>query len=322
MNVYDFDKTIYDGDCTLDFYLFSIRKNPILIKYLPTQIYGFLGYIFGIYKKVEFKEKFYTFLNGIENIDESIEIFWKQKKCKIKKWYLANKNKSDLIISASPKFLLEPICKELKVENLIASKVNKNTGIYDGENCYGEEKVIQFKKEFVDININNFFSDSLSDEPLSKLAEKSYIVIGEKLIEWNKYRPSTIKRVKAIFLTKQFLNFLIIGCINAVNGIIFSYIYSIFLAVNISFIIGYITAMSISYILNSVFVFKECASWIKYMKFCISYIPNFIVQNICVLLLYNLLEWNKILVFILAAIIGVPITFILMKFYAFNCNKI
>nr|WP_241394480.1 GtrA family protein [Clostridium beijerinckii] len=118
------------------------------------------------------------------------------------------------------------------------------------------------------------------------------------------------------------MNFLIIGCINAVNGIIFSYIYSIFLAVNISFIIGYITAMSISYILNSVFVFKECASWIKYMKFCISYIPNFIVQNICVLLLYNLLEWNKILVFILAAIIGVPITFILMKFYAFNCNKI
>ena len=27
MNVYDFDKTIYDGDSTLDFYLFSLKKN-------------------------------------------------------------------------------------------------------------------------------------------------------------------------------------------------------------------------------------------------------------------------------------------------------
>ena len=26
MNVYDFDKTIYDGDSTLDFYIFSVKK--------------------------------------------------------------------------------------------------------------------------------------------------------------------------------------------------------------------------------------------------------------------------------------------------------
>ena len=27
MNVYDFDKTIYDGDSTADFYLFSLRRH-------------------------------------------------------------------------------------------------------------------------------------------------------------------------------------------------------------------------------------------------------------------------------------------------------
>ena len=27
MNVYDFDKTIYDGDSTADFYLFSLKRH-------------------------------------------------------------------------------------------------------------------------------------------------------------------------------------------------------------------------------------------------------------------------------------------------------
>ena len=63
MNVYDFDKTIYDGDSTLDFYLFALRKRPTLIKYLPIQVFGFLKYLFGLSTKLEFKEKFYCFLN-------------------------------------------------------------------------------------------------------------------------------------------------------------------------------------------------------------------------------------------------------------------
>ena len=30
MNVYDFDKTIYDGDSTVDFFFFSLKRNPVL----------------------------------------------------------------------------------------------------------------------------------------------------------------------------------------------------------------------------------------------------------------------------------------------------
>ena len=37
MNVYDFDKTIYNGDSTLDFYIFSIKKNLLLLRYFPKQ---------------------------------------------------------------------------------------------------------------------------------------------------------------------------------------------------------------------------------------------------------------------------------------------
>ena len=38
MNVYDFDKTIYRGDSTKDFYFFLLRRHPVLIRYLPKQI--------------------------------------------------------------------------------------------------------------------------------------------------------------------------------------------------------------------------------------------------------------------------------------------
>nr|WP_243159507.1 GtrA family protein [Clostridium sp. SM-530-WT-3G] len=121
-----------------------------------------------------------------------------------------------------------------------------------------------------------------------------------------------------MFLSKQFFNFLIVGGINTINGILFSYIYSLFLEVNTAFIVGYITSMTISYLLNSTIVFKENMEFYKYIKFCISYIPNFIIQNICVLLFYNMLGWNKLIVFALAAIIGVPVTFVIMKLFAFG----
>ena len=284
MNVYDFDKTIYDGDSTLDFYLFALKRKPGLIKYLPIQILGFIKYLFGISTKLEFKEKFYYFLNGIDDTDNLIEVFWDEKQSKIKDWYLNSKKDSDLIISASPVFLLEPICKRVEIKHLIASEVNKKTGICEGENCYGEEKVVRLKREFKDATISEFYSDSLSDAPLALLADKRFIVSGTNIVEWDEYKPGKIKKLKNIFLTKQFFNFLIVGGINTVNGILFAYIYSLFLPVNAGFVLGYITAMTISYILNSTVVFKESMMLKKYIKFFISYIPNFIIQNIFVLI--------------------------------------
>ena len=318
MNVYDFDKTIYDGDSTLDFYFFSLKKSPMLIRFLPIQIIGFIKYMFGMYSKLQFKEKFYSFLKGIKDVDSMVELFWNENQDKIKDWYLKSKEESDVIISASPEFLLNTICRRIGIKHLIASEVNKNTGICEGENCYGEEKVLRFKKYFEKGEIKKFYSDSLSDAPISLMASERYIVSGNNILPWDQYSPGKVKKLKNIFFTKEFFTFLIVGGINTINGIVFSYVYSLFLGVNVSFVLGYVTAMTISYILNSTLVFKEDMGVIKYIKFCISYIPNFIIQNIFVLIFYNMLQWNILIVFALAAIVGVPVTFIIMKFFAFN----
>ncbi|QOR36484.1 GtrA family protein [Clostridium sp. 'deep sea'] len=126
-----------------------------------------------------------------------------------------------------------------------------------------------------------------------------------------------ITKLKALFFNKNFLAFLIIGVINAVNGIVFATVYAMFINTNVAFIVGYITSLSISYVLNSSFNFKERLQLSKYIKFCISYVPNFVIQNLFVVVFFNILQWPKLIVFVMAAIIGVPITYLCIKLFVF-----
>lgn len=183
MNVYDFDKTIYKGDSTRDFYFYTLRKKPSVLKYLPMQAFYFVKFISGRITKTQFKEKFYMFFDVIEDIDAFVDSFWNSHKKNIKSWYYEKHKDSDYIISASPEFLLKPICQYLKVTNLIASKVDKYTGKYDGLNCYGEEKVKRLRL-ITNERIEEFYSDSRSDTPLAEIAGKAFIVKGAKIDGW------------------------------------------------------------------------------------------------------------------------------------------
>ena len=57
MNIYDFDKTIYDGDSTAAFIGYCAKKyKKTLLTLFPTA-WAFLLYSTGIYTKTQFKEK-------------------------------------------------------------------------------------------------------------------------------------------------------------------------------------------------------------------------------------------------------------------------
>ncbi len=128
-------------------------------------------------------------------------------------------------------------------------------------------------------------------------------------------------KIKNLFLSPMFGRFIAIGFINGFNGIFFSYMISFLLPVNISFIIGYLMSVCISYFLNSYFVFKRRFTLERYFKFCISYIPNFIIQNICVIIMFNWLGWHEIIAFMLAAIIAVPVTYTILTLLTFKNVK-
>ena len=126
-----------------------------------------------------------------------------------------------------------------------------------------------------------------------------------------------INKIKEIFLTREFIKFLIVGCINLINGIFGAYIFSLFFSVNIVFVYGYVCSLSIAYALTSKWIFYQKLSLNKYIRFCISYVPNFIIQNICIIILYNYMSLNKLLVYSTSAMISVPITFYMIKFFTF-----
>lgn len=126
-----------------------------------------------------------------------------------------------------------------------------------------------------------------------------------------------IQKFKDTFFSKQFIIFVLIGIINTFNGTVFSYLYSSFLSANVAFLPGYISGLFISYILNSFITFKEKLSFQKFIKFTVSSIPNFIIQYI-VVITCNTIGLHKFVAYMIAAIIGVPITFLFMKFFAFT----
>lgn len=184
MNAYDFDKTIYDGDSTADFYLFSLRRHKKILLLSPSLLVAFFRfYVLKKGTKTEFKEIMYRFLRHCDT-QKDVADFWEKNAVKIKKFYLAQKRTDDVIISASPRFLLEPICRSLGLTHLIASEVDSQSGKYSGINCHGEEKVRRFREQFGDSVIEEFYSDSQSDLPMAKIALNAFLVKGEKIEKW------------------------------------------------------------------------------------------------------------------------------------------
>ena len=184
MNVYDFDGTIYDGDSTVDFFLFALKHQPTLVRYVPRQALGFLLYGLKRIGKTELKEFFFSFLAGI-HADHLAEEFWKQNSHRIFPWYPDQQQPDDIIISASPEFLLKPICRQLGISRLIASKVDVETGRFIGENCRGAEKVRRLAEEYRVHAIDQFYSDSHSDLPLAQIAQQAFLIRKGAVTPWD-----------------------------------------------------------------------------------------------------------------------------------------
>ncbi len=183
MNVYDFDKTIYNGDSTIDFFLFTVRKKPAVLKQLPATAAAALRFVRKQIDRTEFKECFFSFLNQVDAA-EYTELFWQKHERKICQWYRDRQREDDTVISASPVFLLAPVCKKLGIRNLIASDVDLRTGRFASPNCKGKEKVRVFREKYPDAVIDNFYSDSESDLPMAREAKKAFLVRRGKIREW------------------------------------------------------------------------------------------------------------------------------------------
>ena len=184
MNVFDFDNTIFEGDSTYRFFRFCLRRHPRVALYLPRIGWAALKYYaFHIGDKTRFKERMYTFLKACRPA-EDVDAFWRINLPRIREFYREIHSDSDVIVSASPEFLLKPLEDQLRV-TVIASRVSPADGRTTGLNCYHEEKVRRFRERFPDGEIDAFYSDSYSDEPLALLAKTAHIVTDGTITPWD-----------------------------------------------------------------------------------------------------------------------------------------
>ena len=131
------------------------------------------------------KEQLFSFLQRIDDVDVLVKEFWSKNEQRIWPWYLAQKKDDDIIISASPEFLLEPICNKLGIE-LIGTVMDKHSGEIRGENCHDKEKVRRFYERYPGAHTENFYSDSLSDDPMAQIADRAFLVKKDELSPWPK----------------------------------------------------------------------------------------------------------------------------------------
>lgn len=184
MNTYDFDKTIFYPDSSALFYKYCLKKYPLaVLRTLPRTSLKALKYAMKSIKTKELKEQLFSYLEYLPDVDAAVESFWKENTHRIGEWYLKQKKSDDIIISASPYFLLKPVCDMLGVR-LIATPMDKITGKILGENCHDGEKVRRFYDEYPGAHTEEFYSDSLTDSPMAEIADKAYMVDKHKLSPW------------------------------------------------------------------------------------------------------------------------------------------
>ena len=186
MNVYDWDNTIYRGDSTFGLVLYCYAKRPKSLLSLPRTL--FCGLLYGLHlmPKLTFKQNLFHMFTLIPDMEAVVDEFTSSHLDHVKQWYKDQQQEDDLVISASPYFLIASFAEKCGIRAVMASPVDIHTGKYNGLNCHGREKVRRFREVYPEETVQEFYSDSYSDTPMALLAEQAWIVKGDERKPWKK----------------------------------------------------------------------------------------------------------------------------------------
>ena len=197
MNVYDFDGTIFPTDCSIGFCFWCMKRHPKMwFTFFPKLVKTLIQNKRGKISESKMQRKFFGYLTLVKDFDVQIEKYWNKNEKRIASWYLAQKSPDDLIISASPSCIIEPIANRLGV-HFMATEFDREYGVFVNNLMYAKEKA----KYIIDHGfpvIDNFYSDSLADTPLALCAEKAHLVSNKArtVSDWPDLDKETMKKVK------------------------------------------------------------------------------------------------------------------------------
>lgn len=320
IDVLDFDGTLYEKDSSKEIFKYCLKKNKKIILIIPKIIIYFILNSLDLIPVEKLKECFFEFLNCINDIDKYIEDFWENNKKYIRTNLLKKCKNEVVIISASPKFLLEPICKELSIKYLIATDIDKNTGKFKSLNCKGKEKINRLNKEIKEYKICDFYSDSYSDEPLASKAENAYFIQKDNILNWN------FQNKKSLDL-KEIIKYSFIGVLTMIITLLTYYLLTFTilnptnkLQLQLANIISWLLAVIFSYSCNRKYVFNSTNKNIKkeIISFFISRLFTLFIDILGMHITVSVFNLNDKIMKIIVQIIVVILNYVISKFLVFR----
>ncbi len=184
--LFDFDGTLSCKDSYLLFTKYLSRKRFLggcLL--LAPRIFMYMARVYPNYKlKEDFLTSFYRG-NTAEDLQTRAERFCievlpsiiRPKGLERLLWH-RERGDTTAVVSASPRLILEPWCRRLKIDiigtELEVDSRSKVTGKIAGINCWGEEKVRRIRSRYALQEYGQIFAygDSNGDLPMLNLAER------------------------------------------------------------------------------------------------------------------------------------------------------
>lgn len=180
IDVYDFDGTLYDGDSTVDFVLFCLRRHPSLLLELPGLTGAALRLARGKIGLTAFKSALFGLMARRVSLEDEAGRFWQdaRTRAKLYEWFRHTPRDLPIVIaSASPEFELTHAAALLGVEVLIGTRCDASTGRLLGANCKGEEKLRRIGERMGEFEIRAMYTDDArADGPLLARAREGYLI--------------------------------------------------------------------------------------------------------------------------------------------------
>jgi len=183
---YDFDKTLTYKDTLLGYFCECAPKNFFYVPKLACYFVGMVAAKLGLLSNTDLKKVgIFLFLKGQSKEDVEAAARKYQNKIEFNRLYKELKFEEDfehIVISASfEEYLRILFPSHVKI---VASKLAYKDGKVVGlaRNCYSSAKEAMLKEEGIK-KLTLFYTDSYSDLPIAKMAEKTVVVKGDTLQE-------------------------------------------------------------------------------------------------------------------------------------------
>lgn len=121
----------------------------------------------------------------IPDVYADFEKFWDINQENVKSFYYKIQDENDVIVSACPVCLLKIICDRIGIKHYIGSDIDPVNGKINGI-CYKEKKVDYFREVYGDVEIDELYTDSMSDKPLMEISKNVFMVDGNIITQIKK----------------------------------------------------------------------------------------------------------------------------------------